>query len=91
VRTNIGQRFGENLKRQRKRAAMSQEEVAVRASMHLTTISLIERGVRLPRADSIARLAGALEVDAGALFEGIAWQPGSVRYGQFKPDPADTL
>lgn len=70
---------------------MSQEEVAVRASMHLTTIGLIERGVRLPRADSIARLAGALEVDAGVFFEGIAWQPGSVRYGQFKPDPGATL
>jgi transcriptional regulator with XRE-family HTH domain len=81
---NIGGQFGANLKRQRKLAAMSQEEVAVRASMHLTTVSLIERGIRLPRADSVARLAGALEVDAGKLFEDIAWEPGDVRYGHFK-------
>jgi len=83
---NIGGQFGANLKRQRKLAAMSQEEVAVRASMHLTTVSLIERGIRLPRADSIARLAGALEVHAGKLFEGIAWEPGDVRYGHFKSE-----
>jgi transcriptional regulator with XRE-family HTH domain len=85
---NVGERFGANFKRQRKLAAMSQEEVAVRASMHLTTISLIERGIRLPRADSIARLAGALEVDAGTFFKGIDWEPGDVRYGAFREPPS---
>jgi hypothetical protein len=52
---------------------------------------MLERGERLARADTVAKLAGALEVDPGELFEGIAWETGAVRVGQFKPDPADTL
>jgi len=40
----IARRFGQNLRRARKRAAMSQEELAVGASLHRTEIGLIERG-----------------------------------------------
>lgn len=48
---DIVARFGENLARCRKRADMSQEELGVRASLHRTEISLLERGTRLPRID----------------------------------------
>jgi transcriptional regulator with XRE-family HTH domain len=80
---NVAERFGDNLRRQRKLADLAQEELAIRASLHLTAVGMIERGLRLPRVDTVAKLAGALEVDPGELFEGIAWKPGDLRRGRF--------
>lgn len=88
---DIAARFGDNLKRQRRLADLSQDELSYRASLHRTEVSQIERGLRMPRVDTVAKLAGALEIDPGKLYEGIVWEPGDIRYGQFKPDPGDTL
>jgi transcriptional regulator with XRE-family HTH domain len=88
---SVAKQFGTNLARLRKRADQSQEETAVRASVHRTEISHLERGLRVARVDTVAKLAAALEVDPGDFFEGIVWQPGDVRYGQFKPDDPATL
>ena len=87
----VAERFGANLSRLRERADITQEELAFRASLHRTEIGLLERGGRLPRIDTLAKLAGALGVEPGALFEGIAWTPGDFRRGQFKPDQDATL
>lgn len=81
---NIAQRFGANLARCRKAADLSQEETSVLASLHRTEISQLERGLRLARVDTVAKLAGALEIDPGELFKGIKWKPGEVRLGSFK-------
>lgn len=32
-----------------------------------------------------------MEIDPGRLFEGIEWEPGNLRRGQFKPDQDATL
>lgn len=88
---SVAKQFGANLARIRKRADMSQEEVSFRASVHRTEVSQLERGLRVARVDTVAKLAAALEVDPGEFFEGIDWQPGDIRRGQFKPDPAGTL
>lgn len=80
---DIAARFGDNLKRQRKLADMSQDDVSWRASLHRTEVSQLERGLRVPRIDTVAKLAGALEVDPGEFFEGIAWEPGEMRRGSF--------
>lgn len=88
---NAAERFGANLKRQRRLADMSQDEVAFRASVHRTEISQLERGLRHARVDTVAKLAGAIEIDPGKLFEGIVWEPGGIRIGQFKPDDSGTL
>jgi XRE family transcriptional regulator, regulator of sulfur utilization len=82
----IADRFGENLARCRKRAGMSQEELGVRASLHRTEISLLERGTRLPRIDTAIKLAGALELPLSELIEGIDWSPGSTTVGRFSLD-----
>ena len=37
----VAEHFGANVKRQRKRAGLSQGELALRAPMHLTAIGLI--------------------------------------------------
>jgi transcriptional regulator with XRE-family HTH domain len=81
---SVAERFGDNLARQRKLADMSQDETALRAGVNRTEISQIERGLRLPRVDTVAKIAAALEIEPGELFEGITWQPGNVQIGHFR-------
>jgi transcriptional regulator with XRE-family HTH domain len=83
--------FGANLRYCRKRPGLSQEETAMLASLHPTAVSYIERGTRIPRIDTAAKLAAVLGVDPGDLFDGIVWEPGDFRRGQFKPDQDATL
>ena len=51
--------FGKNL--HRCRSGLSQETLAVCASLHRTEIGLLEREERLPRIDTLLKLAGGLE------------------------------
>jgi transcriptional regulator with XRE-family HTH domain len=74
------ERFGENLLRIRQARKLSQESLAERAAVHRTQITLIENGRRQPGVETVARLAGALEVSTESLFEGIRWDP---RAGEF--------
>lgn len=62
--TEVAKRFGENLVRCRKRTGFSQEALGLRASLNRTEISLLERGTRVPRIDTLVKLAAALEVSA---------------------------
>jgi CheY-like chemotaxis protein len=48
---------------------ISQEELADRAGLHRTYISDVERGMRNPSLESIAKLAQALDLTLPALFE----------------------
>ncbi|HEY7456017.1 MAG TPA: helix-turn-helix transcriptional regulator [Solirubrobacterales bacterium] len=80
---SVAKQFGENLRRCRRRAGMSQEEAAVRASLHRTEIGLLERGERVPRIDTAIKVAGAVGATPSDLFEGIEWTPGAVQIGQF--------
>lgn len=63
--------FGSNLRSLRTAAGLSQQELGDRASLHMTEISRLERGLRDPRLQTITRLATALGLPAGALLEGI--------------------
>jgi transcriptional regulator with XRE-family HTH domain len=76
-------RFGDNLKRCRKRADLSQEDLSHLASLHRTEVSQLERGLRLCRIDTLVKLAASLEVSADDLLDGIAWSPGNYRPGGF--------
>ncbi|HSS03841.1 MAG TPA: helix-turn-helix transcriptional regulator [Solirubrobacterales bacterium] len=78
---NVAEQFGANLVRLRRRAGLSQEQTAIRATLHRTEIGLLERGHRLARVDTVAKLAGALEVDPGDFFDGIEWLPGAPHPG----------
>jgi transcriptional regulator with XRE-family HTH domain len=82
---DIAARFGENLSHARKRADLSQEELSVRASLHRTEISQLERGLRVARVDTLIKLIGSLEVSADELLVGMDWEPGGTRIGKFKP------
>jgi len=74
---DIATRFGENLLRARRAARLSQEQLALRASLHRTQIGMLEHGQRVPKIDTLLKLAGALEVPPGDLLEGIVWVPSS--------------
>ncbi len=80
---DIAAAFGDNLARARKRADLSQEELSVRASLHRTEISQLERGLRIARVDTLVKLLGSLEVSAEELLVGLDWTPGDVRFGSF--------
>jgi transcriptional regulator with XRE-family HTH domain len=71
----VAERFGDNLRRIRRREGISQEELAVRASLHRTEIGKLENTERVPRIDTLIRLAGAMAVPPGELLHGIAWVP----------------
>lgn len=88
---SVAEQFGANLRYCRRRAGLSQEETAMRASLHRTAVSYIERGTRIPRIDTAAKLAAVVGVDPGDLFDGIVWEPGDIVIGQFKPEPDATL
>lgn len=81
---DIAAQFGDNLIRARKSADMSQDELSVRASVHRTEISQLERGLRIARIDTLVKISNSLEVDPGDLLVGIVWSPGGVRRGQFR-------
>jgi transcriptional regulator with XRE-family HTH domain len=81
---DIAAQFGDNLVRCRKRADMSQDELSVMASVHRTEISQLERGLRIARIDTLAKLYGSLEVEPAELLVGIDWQPGDRRIGSFR-------
>lgn len=85
----VAVRFGANLVRCRKRAGLSQEEVGFRSSLHRTEVGMLERGVRLPRIDTLVKLAGALEVSTEELLAGIEWKPAAPIYGSFGTDPSE--
>ncbi|HJZ36881.1 MAG TPA: helix-turn-helix transcriptional regulator [Solirubrobacterales bacterium] len=62
--------FGDNLRRLRQKAGLSQEALGERAGLHRTHIGYLENGDRLPKLDTIYILAEALDVDAGELLAG---------------------
>lgn len=80
---DIAAHFGDNLARQRKRADLSQEELSLRASLHRTEISQLERGLRIARIDTLIKLKDALEISADDLLAGITWRIGNYRPGDF--------
>jgi transcriptional regulator with XRE-family HTH domain len=60
--------LGKNLRRARKRAGLTQEEVAERSGVHATEVSRIEAGKRDPRISTMERLAEAVEVSPSDLL-----------------------
>jgi transcriptional regulator with XRE-family HTH domain len=62
IRFSYAAQFGRRLRKLREQAGFSQEALAEAAKLHRTHISLIERGQRSVRIETIARLATALSI-----------------------------
>lgn len=84
----VAAQFGNNLRYCRRRAGFSQEELGYLASLHRTEVGLLERGERVPRVDTLVKLAGGLSIPPEELLTDIEWNPGSVTPGGFKFSPA---
>jgi transcriptional regulator with XRE-family HTH domain len=85
--------FGRNLKRCRRLMHMSQDELASRAGLHRTEVSMLERSIREPRLSTLVKLLASLEARPEELLRDIEWLPGSVRHGTFRveapPEPGE--
>jgi transcriptional regulator with XRE-family HTH domain len=81
-------RLGRNVFMARRRAGFSQEALGALASVHRTEVGLVEKGDRLPRVDTLIKLASALGVDVGELLDGVDWVvPAPTRPGSFVVSP----
>ncbi|HEU4906145.1 MAG TPA: helix-turn-helix transcriptional regulator [Solirubrobacterales bacterium] len=75
----VAHHFGHNLRRLRKRAGISQEELGFRSGLHRTEVGLLERGERVPRIDTMIKVATGLGVKIECpLLDGISWAAGTV-------------
>ena len=63
--------FAHNLRAYRKKAQLSQEALGHTCGLHPTEISRLERAVRDPRLDTIAKLARALAIPPAKLLDGM--------------------
>lgn len=59
--------FGERVRDRRMALGLSQEAAAVRCGIHWTQLGKVERGQRSLRLETIIKIAGGLEIDAGEL------------------------
>lgn len=72
----VAEGFGDNLRRLREERGLTQEALGFRPEMHRTGVGLMERGMSVPRIDTMLKLAAALGVKCESpLFAGIAWSP----------------
>lgn len=63
--------FGENVRQARRRAGLSQVDLATDAQMAKSYLSEVERGRRNPTVEVVGRIALALGISASALMSGI--------------------
>jgi transcriptional regulator with XRE-family HTH domain len=71
----FGQRFAENLLRARRLSGLSQERLGQLAGLHRTEIGKLEYAERVPRIDSVVKLATALDISVDQLVDGLTWRP----------------
>lgn len=77
-REKFAKRVGQNLRRVRRAAGLSQDTLAYVAEVHRTEVSQIERGTRLPGAYTLWKFAQCLDAEPGELLAGLTWHaPGS--------------
>jgi transcriptional regulator with XRE-family HTH domain len=74
IPTTLGERFGANLLRSRRLAGLSQEGLGELVGMNRTSVSALERGLLLPRIDTILKLAAGTSVSTCVLLEGMEWR-----------------
>ena len=79
----LAHRFGGNLRCARRRADLSQVELARLVELHRNDVGRLERGLRLPRLDTILKLSAGVGDSPCALLAGLGWRPGYYVEGGF--------
>lgn len=83
MHSRLAEQFGRNLWRHRRRAALSQVELADLAELHRMAIGALERGERLPRIDTILKVSAGVQASPCLLLAGLRWRPGHYVEGGF--------
>ena len=79
----VSERFAGNLSRFRE-AAGSPRRTSFAAEIHGTQVSFIECGHRMPRLDTLVKLASALGVTVDDLLDAVTWEPSVQRPEAFR-------
>ena len=87
VTRRIAEQIGRRIRRRRRDQELSQETIAWRAEIHRTHMTLIEHGERLPRVDTLIKLAAAVGASPRELLDGLAWEIGDGRPGRLVVTP----
>lgn len=61
--------FGNRVRAARERMGITQEDLASRVGMSPSHMSIVERGVKVPRMDTVVKLANELDVSADYLLQ----------------------
>ena len=61
--------FGNRVRAARERLGITQEDLAARVGMSPSHMSIVERGVKVPRMDTVVKLANELDVSADFLLQ----------------------
>lgn len=69
MNTKILENFGEMVRKKRRQAELSQEELAEKLGIHRTYMSFIERGIRNPSLLMVFKISRALKIKLPDLFE----------------------
>ena len=69
MNTKIHENFGEMVRKKRRQAELSQEELAEKLGIHRTYMSFIERGIRNPSLLMVFKISRALKIKLPDLFE----------------------
>ncbi len=69
MNTKILENFGEMVRKRRRQAELSQEELAEKLGIHRTYMSFIERGIRNPSLLMVFKISRALKIKLPDLFE----------------------
>ena len=84
--------IGENIRQARKKAGLTQRQLAEKSGVATITLQQYERGVRETKLDTIAKIARAMNLFASDLVSGDQWQNVDMtftdtteRYGQETP------
>jgi transcriptional regulator with XRE-family HTH domain len=76
--TTSGEQIGSNIKRARRRAEISQRELARRVGKTRSSIAKYESGEQTPRAVTLMKLAKALSLTPNDLLAGVESEGGDV-------------
>jgi DNA-binding XRE family transcriptional regulator len=82
----LAYRFGANLRCTRRRADLSQVQLARLVELHRNDVGQLERGRRLPRLDTILKLSAGVSASPCVLLAGLRWYPGHYVEGGFCVD-----
>lgn len=84
AKSDTAAKLARNLIRCRRAAGLTQEDLAIRASLNRSQISLLEQAKRQPTIDTLLKLAGGLGVEPAELLREMKWVPTEKREGRFR-------